>query len=130
MDTDNEKPLLSIKLCNDLGLLSDLVHKTAIVSHTTINKLYHSIGTIRNKEYRLAVDTSITPVKVPPRRTPPALFSKVTAKLKELQDADIMEFEWSSPLVPVIKKMAAYVYVRIFVFQIRLLKMKHLKFRH
>ena len=105
VDTNNEKPLLSTNLCYKLGLLSDLI---TLIGHTEISELYDGIGTIKNKQYQIPIDTSVSPVKVPPRRTPPALLSKIAAKLHELHDADIIrpitEFEWSSPLVPVIKK--------------------------
>ena len=97
-----DKPLLSTELCEALGLLNDLIQ-----SPTTANvKRNNRFGYIKNKEYKISIDETVLAVRIPPRRMPPALLSPISAKLKEMENADIIhpvhDFKWSSPLVPVI----------------------------
>ena len=100
----SDKPLLSTELCEALGLLNDLIQ-----SSTTANvKRSTRFGHIKNKEYKISIDETVLPVRIPPQHVPPALLSPISAKLKEMENADIIrpvhDFKWSSPLVPVVKK--------------------------
>ena len=89
----------------------NIVHINATHSEPTADAiiqqfpaLFHGVGLMKDTKVKLHIDESIQPVALPHRRVPFHLRSKVEQKIKELEDADIIEevdgpTPWVSPIV-------------------------------
>ena len=71
--------------------------------------LFEGIGKLKDKEIKLHIDESVSPVAQPHRRIPFHMRDKVEKELQRLEQLDVIETvdgptEWVSPIVVVQKK--------------------------
>ena len=89
---------------------SDSTSRTQdIVSEFADKGLFTGVGCIKNFQYKIVVDESVTPSSRSARRLPPALRNVVEAKLRQMLNdkiiTKVMEpTDWCSPLVVTAKK--------------------------
>ena len=91
--------------------------------------VFHGIGKLKGCQLKLHVDPSVTPVVQKMRRVPLSLKDKVTAKVNELLEKDIIEkgegpTAWVSPVVVVPKASGDIGYVSICVGPMKLLSVR------
>lgn len=111
------KCLLSCDSSTALGLLQININSVSIAHHDADvskilqrhQKLFQGTGNLKNREVKLEIDESITPVAQPARRIPHSLKSKVNAKLQEMKEQGIIEkvegaTPWLSPMIAIPKK--------------------------
>ena len=72
-------------------------------------KLFQGTGNLKDREVKLDIDPTVTPVAQPSRKIPHSLKSKVNKKLAEMRDEGIIEkvkgaTPWLSPLIAIPKK--------------------------
>lgn len=98
--------LLGHKTATELGILkvahANFLSEASIF--TKYEKYFNGVGKLKNFKLMLHIDENVTPVAQQVRRIPFAMREKVEAKLKELQDMDIIEpvegpSSWVSPIV-------------------------------
>lgn len=111
VDVNEQYPLLCTRLCNDLGILTEIsgkVHSVSTEIGDEFKDLFTGIGVVKNIECDLTVRPDAIPKSSPPRRVPPNLLNRIEQQLTQLQDCGIIKkaenTEWLSPIVPVIKK--------------------------
>ena len=106
-------PLLGRETATNLGVLKIGTDIAAVANELSLAEKYPSvftgIGKIKNRQVKLHIDESVTPVAQPLRRTPYQLREKVENKIQELLQADIIEpvngpTPWVNPIVVVPKK--------------------------
>ena len=74
-------------------------------------KLFQGTGNLKDREVKLEIDLTVTPVAQPSRKIPHSMKSKVNKKLAEMRDEGIIEkvvgaTPWLSPLIAIPKKSA------------------------
>ena len=72
-------------------------------------KLFQGTGNLKDREVKLEIDPTVTPVAQPSRKIPHSMKSKVNKKLAEMRDEGIIEkvvgaTPWLSPLIAIPKK--------------------------
>ena len=72
-------------------------------------KVFQGTGNLKDREVKLEIDPTITPVAQPTRKIPHSMKSKVNKKLAEMRDEGIIEkvlgaTNWLSPLIEIPKK--------------------------
>ncbi len=113
--TDNGRCLLGHATSTALGILRigtkttlgtecNSVHDIAAELKATYPKVFSGIGKLTDYKLKLHINESIMPVAQKPRRVPFALRDKVTAKVNDLIEKDIVErvegpTSWVSPIV-------------------------------
>lgn len=115
--TDKGRCLLGHSASKELGILRiDTAASIETVCSNTMDtdikselqakypRVFSGIGKLTDYKLKLHVDENVTPVAQKPRRIPFALRDKVTAKVQELIDKDIVEkvegpTSWVSPIV-------------------------------
>ena len=102
-------PLLSGKLCKELGILKEIANLHALDSSFEIDKVFNGIGVVQNYEYSLELESDAKPIFFPARKLPPAIIEEVNAEIQKLVDLGIIRkiensTEWCSPLVVARKK--------------------------
>ena len=119
VDTDNSGCLLGKSTAIAIGLLKvGPITGYALNSVTTQNTIdsilakypavFNGIGKLHDYQLKVHVNPNIPPIAQPPRRVPFHIRKVVDAKLRELEDLDIIESvqgptPWVSPLVAVPK---------------------------
>ena len=107
IDAPNEKPLLTLSLCRDLGIFDDLC-ATDRVNLVLQDDAFEGLGCVKGVEYSVSVKDTAVPRACCPRRHPPAVLDKIEQQLNiMLKDGVIVPAEpslWCSPTVPVVKK--------------------------
>lgn len=80
----NQSPLLGFKASNELGLIRVIVMVQADVDDPvkSFPKVFTGLGCLE-KPYHIKIDSSVNPVKNPPRKIPAALREKLKGTLKE-----------------------------------------------
>ena len=109
--------LLGYSIATDLGILRVGLAETLgtgacnTVDGTFVGQLktkypnvFHGIGKLKGYQLKVHIDPSVTPVAQTMRRMPSSLKDKVTAKVNELLEKDIIEkvegpTTWVSPVV-------------------------------
>ena len=105
------EPLLSKRTSINLGLLKIGYNVNSVVGgqdyeimSSKYPGIFNGVGLMKDKEVKLTIDKSVTPVCQSYRRVPYGLREKVEDKLRELVEQDIIEpvehaSQWVSPVV-------------------------------
>ncbi|XP_045769436.1 uncharacterized protein LOC123870252 isoform X2 [Maniola jurtina] len=100
------RDLLGKETAIQLGVLKIGLQINSISNEKPSDKVFPKF---KGVTVQIPIDQTVKPVIQPYRRVPIPLEEKVTKKLKELKDADIIEevnepSPWVSPMVPVLKE--------------------------
>ena len=115
VDVPDSLPLFSADLCRKLGILKEIASVECVPAQgqsdveNLLSKfdsagLFTGLGCVKNFEYKIELDESVTPVSEPPRRLPPAIASLVDNKLQSMVHEGVIRkveepTDWCSPLV-------------------------------
>lgn len=103
VDVNNEKPLLSYDLCVSLGIFSDEVRKVDCDP-----AIFDGLGCVQGVQFHLKLKDDAHPRFFPTRRVPPAILQRVETELENMSKQGVIvedtDSEWSSPMVPVLKR--------------------------
>lgn len=129
------RPLLSLSICQDLGIMQELV-KPAIVAPLSVRAIFNNseeiilkftelgifdgIGCVKDYVHKIALDPEVKPVSVPARRLPPAFQEEIERSLADMCEKGIIRkvdtpTEWCSALVVTKKNQVTREFVLIFV---------------
>ena len=104
------RPLLGREMVVQLGVLKlgPQVNSIDSALRVKFKECFEGIGNLRGYQAKIHVDPEVPPVAQNPRRVPFSLREKMELKLKELQEADIIEkvegpIPWVSPVCVVPK---------------------------